>query len=523
MRTQERDPGLYRKLVWLTLFRTVMITVLLGGTVMVSWGARADEYQAYAPLYVLVVVAYVACIGLATALRSRVGLVPTAYAQIAFDVGVAAGLVALTGRSESVFLFLFSLAAVNGAILLYRAGALFGAALSTAVYLLLVGTGSEQPSLVRVFVHVGAFAATSVLAAYLAGQLRDTGERLAASESDLANITALHESIVQSMTGGLLTIDPRGQVSFLNRAGEQMTGVTLDRARGRPVGEVFPMFRDNVARDEIELTNADGELLRLGYSSFPLSGRAGGSIGTAVIFQDLTQLRAMEETVQRSERLADLGRVAAGLAHELRNPLASLSGSIELLRDQVPEGERRLLDIALREAARLNELVTEFLRFARPPPLRRERTDLADLLGETLDVFANDPDAACVRLERTLRHAPVECDPGQIRQVAWNLLRNAAQAVGPAGGSVRVSCVQDPDGATFAVADDGPGIADEELARLFLPFHTTKATGSGLGLAIVQRIVDAHGGRVSVRSPAGGGARFEVHLRAACPEPASAG
>lgn len=519
----ERDPGLHRKLIWLTVFRTVTLTVLLGGTVAVSWDARAEEYAAFAPLYVLVIVAYVASIAFAMALRSRVGVAFTAYAQIALDVGVAAGLVALTGRSESVFVFLFSLAAVNGAILLYRRGALFAAALSIAVYLPLVFWGGQRPLLARVVVHLGAFVAIAVLAAYLAMQLRDAGERLAASESDLANITALHESIVQSMNGGLLTVDPRGAVTFLNRAGEQMAGVTLRGVRGHPIRDVFPMFRENVARDELDYVNARGELLRLGYSSFALSDRTGASMGTAVIFQDLTQLRSMEEAVQRSERLADLGRVAAGLAHELRNPLASLSGSIELLRDQVPEGERRLLDIALREAARLNDLVTEFLAFARPPPLRRVRTDLAELLAETLDVFRHDPGAAGVRLERTLRATPVECDAGQIRQVAWNLLRNAAQAVAPAGGKVKVTCAPEADGAYFAVIDDGPGIPPGDLARMFLPFHTTKPSGSGLGLAIVQRIVDAHGGQVSVRSAPGEGARFEVHLRAECPEPAAGG
>ncbi len=523
MRGDERDPGLHRKLVWLTLFRTITITVLLGGTVAVSWGARAQEYRAFAPLYVLAVVAYLACIVLAMALRSRVGVVLTAYAQIALDVGVAGGLVALTGRSESVFVFLFSLASVNGAILLFRRGALVAATLSTAVYLLLVVGEGKRPDLVTVFVHLGAFIAISVLAAYLAEQLRDTGERLAASESDLATITALHESIVQSMNGGLLTIDPSGSVTFLNRAGEQMTGVPLRRARARSLGDVFPMFRENVARDEIDYTNVRGETLRLGYSSFALADRSGASLGTAVIFQDLTQLRTMEEAVKRSERFADLGRVAAGLAHELRNPLASLSGSIELLRGQVPEGERRLLDIALRETARLNDLVTGFLEFARPPPPRREPADLADLLGETLDVFTNDPAAAGVRLERALRTAPVECDPGQIRQVAWNLLRNAAQAVAPAGGRVRVTCATEQGGATFEIADDGPGIAEEELARLFLPFHSTKPGGSGLGLAIVQRIVDAHGGHVSVQSAPGEGARFQVHLRAACPDAPAAG
>ena len=524
MLAHKRDPGLYRKLAWLTLFRVVTITVLLGGTALVSWRERAsDTHSRLSPLYAIIVAGYLFSVVLALLQRRRTGLVPVAYGNVALDVGVAAALVALTGRSESVFVFLFSLAEVNAAILLFRRGAVVSLALSVVAYVAVASPQRPFPA-TAVFVHAAAFVATAVLAAYLAEQLRTTGERLEARESDLASLTALHESIVQSMNGGLLTLDPGGRVTFLNRAGEQMVGAPLERVRGRPARDALPMFGERVARDEIDLVNARGEQLRLGYSSFPLLDRAGALMGTAVIFQDLTQFRSMEEAMKRSERLADLGRVAAGLAHELRNPLASLSGSIELLRDQGPEDGRRLMDIALREAARLNDLVSEFLRFARPPPLRRERTDLSGLVAETLDVFAHDPEAAGVRLERALEAAPVECDPGQIRQVLWNLLRNAAQAVGPGGGRVRVACAPEGDGgASFEVADDGPGIAREDLARVFLPFHTTKSTGSGLGLAIVQRIVDAHGGRVTVESTPGEGARFRVHLRATCPDGGAAG
>lgn len=513
------DSGLYRKLLWLTLFRVATITALLGGTAVMEWKARAETDPGLTPLYAVFVAGYLVSIGFALMLRRRTGLIGVAHASMVLDVAVATALVAATGRSESIFVFLFSLAIVNAAILLSRGGAIASLALSLASYVVVTAPQRPYPAS-TVYAHAGAFAATALLAAYLAQQLRTTRERLEARESDLASLTALHEAIVQSMNGGLLTLDPAGRVTFLNRAGEQMIGKTLEAVRGRQAHEALPLFGERVARDEIDLVNARGERLRLGYSSFPLQDRAGAPIGTAVIFQDLTQLRAMEEAVQRSERLADLGRVAAGLAHELRNPLASLSGSIELLREHVPAGERRLMDIALKEAARLEELVSEFLRFARPPPLRRERTDLANLLGETLDVFANDPEAAGIRLERALRSAPVECDPGQIRQVAWNLLRNAAQAVKPAGGRVRVVCGPEDGGAAFEVDDDGPGIAGADLARVFLPFHTTKVTGSGLGLAVVQRIVDAHEGRVTVESAPGAGATFRVHLRATCPGPA---
>ena len=177
------------------------------------------------------------------------------------------------------------------------------------------------------------------------------------------------------------------------------------------------------------------------------------------------------------------------------------------------------MEIALREAERLEELVAEFLAFARPAPPRKETTDLATLLDETLQVFRNDPQTANLRIDAALASAVADCDPGQIRQVAWNLLTNAAQALGaPAGprgdACIRVGCGVAPGGVRFEVEDDGPGIAPDDLERLFIPFFTRKPRGTGLGLATVHRIVDAHRGTILVDSAPGRGSRFSVFLPA---------
>jgi two-component system sensor histidine kinase PilS (NtrC family) len=193
-----------------------------------------------------------------------------------------------------------------------------------------------------------------------------------------------------------------------------------------------------------------------------------------------------------------------------------MSGSIELLRAAPGLGDedRRLMDIVLREAVRLDQLVGEFLAFARPAPLRRVRVDLAEVAREALQVFANDPAAERVTVEAALAPAPADCDPDQLRQVLWNLLKNASDALAGSGqGSrIRVACGDDGAGAWLEVADDGPGIAPADAERIFLPFFTTKQDGTGLGLATVHRIVDAHGGAVSVESSPGAGARFRVRL-----------
>jgi len=512
MASRAADPGLYRKLVWLNLFRVVTVTVLLGGTVVVSWQARGGPDVALSELYLVIIATYLITIAFSVALRQRARIEAVAYGQIVLDVAIAAAVTRLTNGVESVFVFLFSLAVVNGAILLYRRGAIIATVLAVLGYLVGAWTSHGPPLRApTVFIHSSAFILTAILASYLAEQLRTTGE-------SLADITGLHESVVNSMTSGLATLDAEGRVTYLNPAGEMMAGVHLGRIRGRPAAEVFPAFRADTGRGEIEHRGAKGDRMLLGYSSFPLFGQRGRPLGTAVIFQDLTRLRAMEETLARSARLADLGGVAAGLAHELRNPLASISGCVELLRAQVaPDGEgRRLMDIVLRETARLDRLVAEFLQFSRPAPLKREPVDLATLLSETLDAFAHDPVAEGLHLVRELRPAPAECDAYQVRQVAWNLLLNAAQALKERGqGRIVVRAGTAPHGlVTFSVEDDGPGIGAAELERIFLPFFTTKERGSGLGLANVHRIVDAHGGRIIVDSAPGQGASFRVFLPA---------
>jgi two-component system sensor histidine kinase PilS (NtrC family) len=523
------DPGLHKKLVWLTFFRVVSVTVLLGGAAAVAWDSERG-LDATGPIFGLVIVTYGVSIVAGLLLRSRpppARLEPIAWAHVAVDVALAAAVVALTGGAESVFVFMYSLGIVSGAILLYRRGARVAAALAIGAQAAVVvaSAGPARIPFTLLFVQGSAFAVTGALASYLSEQLRSTGERLAARERDLAAITALHESIVESVTSGLVTLDAAGRITFVNRAGEQMTGLSRREAVGRPAERWFAAFRTDEPRGETDLETPAGARLRIGYSSFRLLGRAGEPIGTAIIFQDLTELRAMEDRVARNQRLADLGRVAAGLAHELRNPLAAMMGAVELLAETVagsPE-DARLLGIVQREGGRLDALVSDFLAYARPRPPRRLACDLAAVAAETLDAFANDPAAQRVELRRALEHAPASCDPDQIRQVLWNLLVNAAHAAaggdgeadGRAGvhGTVRVSCAPSAGGgARLEVEDDGPGIPPGDRARLFTPFFTTRQGGTGLGLATVHAIVDAHGGAVTVESEPGRGARFVVQL-----------
>jgi two-component system sensor histidine kinase PilS (NtrC family) len=523
-----REP-LFRRLVWLTLFRLVLVTVLLGGTAVVGWRQARDPDQVATPIYGLILATYAGSLVVALLLRSSRRLSQGAVAHVVFDVLLAGGLVALTGRSESVFLFMFLLAIVNGAILLGRPGAALGLLLSLAVYAVTLWDGGRLRAVpgTTLWAHAAAFVATAALAAYLAEQLRSTGERLAARETDLADVTALHGAIVQSVASGLLTVDPQGRITFLNRAGEQITDLAADEVVGRPAVETLPGFAEDGGRGETEWTNPRGERLTVGFSRFPLLGQGGRALGSAVIFQDLTGLRAMEERVRRSERFADLGRVAAGLAHELRNPLASMAGSVELLSgsEGLRREDQRLMAIVLKEAARLEQLVSRFLDYSRPVPPRLVPHDLAQVVAEVAEVFAGDPSAVRARVERALTPVTVPCDPDQLRQVLWNLLVNAAQAIqgGGVGGTIRLRCGPDGQGgALVEVEDDGPGISAADRPRLFTPFFTTKSGGTGLGLATVHRIVEAHGGALEVAAVEPHGVRFTVHLGATPPTPTPA-
>jgi two-component system sensor histidine kinase PilS (NtrC family) len=283
------------------------------------------------------------------------------------------------------------------------------------------------------------------------------------------------------------------------------------------VTRLFPGFVGEARRGEMAWRSPGGQRRTFGFSSFPLTGaNRGEARGQAVIFQDLTELHALEETLRRNERLADLGRVAAGLAHGLRNPLASMSGCVELLQATPglrPE-EERLLGIVLKEAARLDHLVTRFLAYSRPAAPQLAPTDVAQVAGEVADALARDPAAARVRVERDLTAATIECDADQLRQVLWNLLLNAVQALGDGGGTVRLGAAPEGTCARLTVADDGPGIAPDDLDRLFSPFFSRKPGGTGLGLATVHRIVEAHGGTVQVEPVEPHGARFVVRLPA---------
>lgn len=478
--------------------------------------------------------------------------------QLATDIAIVTSLVFFSGGGDSIFSFLYLPITVYGAVVFDRRGAYGTAVLASAGYgaVLLAAEPIEMASVLggmasfeRVFalwvVHTSALLLVALLSSALARELRIAGEALSESASDLVRLRHLHEHTVASLNSGLLTTDSEGRVRSLNPEAERISGCALAEVRGRDLEEVLPGVREALSvgretpsggrlRARLLLVHPGGQKRHLGLASSILRDGEGLASGWVVIFQDVTEVVAMEQELRRSERLAGVGQLAADIAHEIRNPLAAISGSVELLeaglggtdRDLEP---RRLMGIVHREIDRLNDLITEFLQFARPAPAKRTPVDLGAVVEDLVGMFeVTRPEGVKIEVDLATRLTAL-ADPTQVRQILWNLVLNAVQAM-PDGGCIRISVAEvgeepqegasegrnEPKGRTgfveVTVADTGTGIAPEVLERIFDPFFTTRADGSGLGLATVHRIVEANGGNLRVESSVGEGTVLRVRF-----------
>lgn len=528
------------KLQWLMLFRVAMITVLLGSTLVVNLraggGLSRDTTQA---LLAIIITTYGLTIVYAVLLKRIRAQRRFAQIQLLGDVLLNTALVYLTGEAQSVFLFMFSLNVLNAAILLYRPGALWMAGVCAAVILILVGhrwlEGQDQGMaaeqsralLETGVVNLAALFVVALLSGYLAEQLKDTGARLQEADADVRHLRALNALIANSIQSGLVgyTASER-RIFYVNPAAAHILHLDSDALMGREITSLFPEAPSHEGDAEAvpntavrweSRRSAAGEGRILGCNLSPLVGPDPADRGYVVVFQDLTEIRKMEGRLARSAHLAALGRMAAGMAHELRNPLASMSGSIQMLSDRpgLDEDDRRLMNIIHREADRLESLISDFLQYAGHRPLTREVVDLGLFLRETVDLFDHRPPSmgmAPIQIELSVSEAPqIVADAGALRQIVWNLLNNAAQAM-ETGGVIRVLADTTGGEARLQIIDQGRGIGAETMGRLFEPFFTTRRQGTGLGLALVHRLVERHGGRVEVESAPGAGATFTVAL-----------
>ncbi len=542
MGAQERE--LRRQLDWLMTFRVVIITTLMVSTFVIELMYR--PLLSLQSFYVLAFATYAMTIAYAVMSRTLQAVLPQIYAQLIGDLLVVTGFVYLTGGAESPFSFLYLLTIIIGSILLVRRGGFLVAACSWLMYACMVlliqrgvlppypaGIEEGETATVRILyslvAHLVSFFAVAYLVSYLTENLRRTGRELQMRRDDLAQLRDYNDNIIESMNSGLLTTDGDGTITFANRGAAEITGRTIADMMHRNIMDVLGQGPDFLARvraalltekryrTELDHEDGRGRKIFLGFTVSVLRERSGAPLGMIFIFQDLTEIRALEEEVALKKRMAALGEMAAGVAHELRNPLASISGSVQVLkRDLRPQAEAaELMDIVIKESKRLDQIIRDFLLFAKPGRFHPEPADLVAVLGETLSLLENSEERrAHHRVTTRFRPEAIrfDFDVNRMKQVFWNLAKNALKAM-PEGGTLTVSALDHGGGqVTVTFADTGIGMSDEDIASNFQPFHGSFASGTGLGLAIVYRIIEEHGGRIRVKSRRGQGTEIAVHL-----------
>ena len=533
------------KLKWLMGIRVAVVTLTLGVLIYFQIGKSTQSIPAY---YGLIVATYLLTILYSVFIGRIERLVLIAYIQIGGDILFETALVALTGGVESPFSLLYIISITAASALLSRkgglaaasvAGILYGAIVDVQYYrstyemfpLLSLPRVTDLP-VPEIFYNLSINVLGFLMVGYLSGTL---AERLEKKARDLTELQEIHRFILESIDSGVFTTDSEGRVTSFNRKAEVIMGYAKGEVRNRFWWDVFvwPDYaQDHLPAETlpggIEEVSArkDGRRILLGMNLSTLYDEQGIPIGMVGVFQDISLQKKMEEENRRRQWLAKIGEVSAGMAHEIRNPLAALSGSMQVLREELrpSDDNRPLLELALRETERLSEIVSDFLQYARPRQLNRKECDVNELVSDTVRMLEQTTEyGGRIQFIRHLASEDVMAllDPDQMQQVCWNLGLNACQAM-PTGGTLTISTsgvsgVGGLDGESVDIVfeDTGQGIAEEHRDKIFDPFFTTKEEGTGLGLSVVHRIMEDHRGRVQVESAPGTGTRVRLTLPAA--------
>jgi two-component system sensor histidine kinase PilS (NtrC family) len=459
------------------------------------------------------------------------------------DVAIVTAVVASTGGARSMFAFLYVMLVTAACVTLSRTGGLTIAAVASTLYTGLVFGRTVFPltalfevpeestalEILTMFANAGTFLVVAIVAGGLAERFRSTRAELEAQRKSLENLKAFKDLVFESVGTGLIAVDREKKITAFNRTAATISGIPVNRAIGRPwhviFGEVVPLAaieeavdvaQRMTARHEVTLPRDGGPGIPVRMTFSALIGAEGERLGLICACEDLSAIRAMEERLRHADRLATLGRMSANIAHEIRNPLASLTGAIEVLASQGPSGElrERLASIVLKESGRLNAILREFLEYARPAPLARAPVNVCETIDEVLLLLGHRATPGTLKIVRELPASLTwELDPQQFRQAIWNLCLNAVEAM-PDGGELRVAAGVADRHLVVRVEDSGDGIGGSDVAHVFEPFFSTKPGGSGLGLALVHRIVKDHGGEIDVESTPGGGSTFTLRIPA---------
>ncbi len=517
----------------LLLLRTLVVSVVLG---LSLWLLIRSESPARGAVWLqsaIIAATYLSSVVFGVLLRRGFAPKRVARPMLANDLVLTSALVYITAGAQSPYTFLYALTIVAAGALSYRRGAVIVTIASLALMILVSLlawmhvidvplSSSVQPwnqsglDLVRTLgINIAAMIGVGALSFIFGDQLQKGAETLATTRRAAAELLSLHQDIVRSLSSGLITTSPTGVVLTANHAAGEILATAPSLLVGKPIEQLLPGLGE-LRRGDLTVPTADDERT-LNVTVSPLRDVKDQVIGRVINFSDLTELRRLEAHARRTERMATVGQLAAGVAHEIRNPMASISGSIELLRasPQASEDDRALMSIVHREIQRLNVLIGDLLDYANPRKKQSVDFDLASLIEETVQVARGDQNFADVELTAEIKDKPlpIHADPAKVRQVVWNLIRNAADAALQGGKHVRVAVHRDgTEGAAISVADDGQGIPEHLVGRIFDPFVTTKQKGTGLGLATCHAIVAEHGGRIDVETETGKGTTMTVMI-----------
>ncbi|HEY2381380.1 MAG TPA: ATP-binding protein [Terriglobia bacterium] len=502
--------------------RLAVFTIFIAAEAIQNADTRVDLFGLLLAVYALS-----ACwFGLLKLNQSYVG---QSYAQIAVDLFLITWMVNRTGGYDSYFSSLYFLEIVMSSILLERRGAFVAGTVSSVLHFahmdlayfgVIRTTGLVRPELIPLQYHISlnifGFCSVAFLSNFLAESWRRTGVELQKSTGQVAFLQAFSDRIMDSLGTGLITSDIEGRVYLFNRAAQEISGFRMDEALQLTVWEMFPGMLPKVdsGQFEISTTRKDGIAVNLRFSVAPVMIDEKNTAGYVWNFDDVTELRLLERQMRQKEQMAAIGAMSAGIAHEIRNPLASIAGSFSLLQSdlQLSTDQRQLVEIITRETERLNRTITGFLGYARPMTPNRREVDLAELISETVQLMRNSPELKQThRIETWLRPVKASVDESMMRQVFYNLASNAFKAMLD-GGTLSISLEGRNGNALIQFEDTGIGLGEEQLKRLFVPFNSSFRNGTGLGLPIVYQIITAHNGTISVQSQKGIGTTFVIDL-----------
>lgn len=548
-----QDEALRREVRAVIVGRIALITLV---TVMAAaFSDRIAEPAQNVPLTFLVALSAGLAIAYQRAAKSGTALRSLLAMQLIVDVAVISYLLLFTGGASSPFVPLYLLAPLLGGVFLSVQGGMLLAAAAAAAYAVLYATErggmlppvsyglterlSESALKLRLILYLPLLFVVGAIGGALGKTLREGRKALDEARAELSRALFDTETILENLSSGLVSVDAHGVVRHWNRAAGEILGRPVGEVRGRhyesALGEGLEEFTARLretlasgipaARHEARVRIRGGREVPLGISTSVLVDAEGGRRGVIGLFQDLSDVKALEDRIRRGETLAAIGELSAGIAHEIRNCLNPIAGSVEVLQRelQVTGENARLLELIVRESERLDNFIRELLDYARERPLKTERADLAALTRETADVARRHPSMGAgksVTVEAPEKPVWAQIDFEQTKQVILNLIINALEAIEGAGSvTVRVdtgnggSRGRARTGMTaIEVRDTGAGIRAEDLRQVFEPFFSTKLGGTGLGLAIANRIVERHGGAVEIESRVGVGTTLRLWL-----------